>query len=155
MGYRADHIIVLDNGQIATFENGNLKTTSDLIDLTDTMIDGNDNTDISSFVLKDRAVLSKDGAIIVGIIINYNTKEVIGGPDVQSRGLIYLKDADYITKEVGNILEETIKEAVADNRFENMAVRMEAKERITRYLLKETGKRPMILPTIVEININE
>ena len=155
MGYRADHIIVLDNGQIATFENGNLKTTSDLIDLTDTMIDGNDNTDISGFVLKDRAVLSKDGAIIVGIIINYNTKEVIGGPDVQSRGLIYLKDADYIVKEVGKILEDTIKEAVAQNRFENMAVRMEAKERITRYLLKETGKRPMILPTIVEININE
>ncbi|MDD3923536.1 MAG: ribonuclease J [Erysipelotrichaceae bacterium] len=155
MGYRADHIIVLDNGQIATFENGFLKTTSDLIDLTDVMIDGNDNSDISSFVLKDRDVLSKDGAIIVGIVINYNTKEVIGGPDVQSRGLIYLKDADYIVKEVGNILEDTIKEAVADNRFENMAVRMEAKERITRYLLKETGKRPMILPTIVEINISE
>ncbi|MDD2591193.1 MAG: ribonuclease J [Erysipelotrichaceae bacterium] len=155
MGYRADHIIVLDNGQIATFENGFLKTTSDLIDLIDVMIDGNDNSDISSFVLKDRDVLSKDGAIIVGIVINYNTKEVIGGPDVQSRGLIYLKDADYIVKEVGNILEDTIKEAVADNRFENMAVRMEAKERITRYLLKETGKRPMILPTIVEINISE
>ncbi|MPM95810.1 Ribonuclease J 2 [bioreactor metagenome] len=119
------------------------------------MIDGNDNSDISSFVLKDREVLSKDGAIIVGIIINFNTKEVIGGPDVQSRGLIYLKDADYIVKEVGNILEETIKEAVNEKRFENMAVRMEAKERITRYLLKETGKRPMILPTIVEVNIND
>ncbi|MEA5026362.1 MAG: ribonuclease J [Erysipelotrichaceae bacterium] len=155
MGYRADHIIVLDNGQIATFEKGNLKTTSDLIDLSEVMIDGNDNSDISSFVLKDREVLSKDGAIIVGIIINFNTKEVIGGPDVQSRGLIYLKDADYIVKEVGNILEETIKEAVNEKRFENMAVRMEAKERITRYLLKETGKRPMILPTIVEVNIND
>jgi ribonuclease J len=155
MGYRADHIIVLDNGQIATFENGFLKTTSDLIDLNDVMIDGNDNSNISSFVLKDREVLSQDGAIIVGILINFNTKEVIGGPDVQSRGLIYLKDADYIVKEVGIILEDTIKEAVAANRFENMAVRMEAKDRITRYLLKETGKRPMILPTIVEINITE
>ncbi|MEA5017485.1 MAG: ribonuclease J [Erysipelotrichaceae bacterium] len=153
MGYRADHIIVLDNGQIASFENGLLKTTSDLIDLNEVMIDSNYNTDVSSFVLKDRDVLSKDGAIIVGIIINYNTKEVIGGPDVQSRGLIYLKDADYIVKEVGNILEETIKEAVEQKRFENMAIRMEAKERITRYLLRETGKRPMILPTIVEINI--
>lgn len=153
MGYRADHIIVLDNGQIASFENGLLKTTSDLIDLNEVMIDSNYNTDVSSFVLKDRDVLSKDGAIIVGIIINYNTKEVIGGPDVQSRGLIYLKDADYIVKEVGNILEETIKEAVEQKRFENMAIRMEAKDRITRYLLRETGKRPMILPTIVEINI--
>ncbi len=153
MGYRADHIIVLDNGQIASFENGLLKTTSDLINLNEVMIDSNYNTDVSSFVLKDRDVLSKDGAIIVGIIINYNTKEVIGGPDVQSRGLIYLKDADYIVKEVGNILEETIKEAVEQKRFENMAIRMEAKDRITRYLLRETGKRPMILPTIVEINI--
>jgi ribonuclease J len=53
------------------------------------------------------------------------------------------------------MVERIIIEAVAGNRYENMAVRMEAKEKITRYVFKETGKHPMILPVIVEINSNE
>lgn len=155
MGYRADHIVVLDNGQIATFDGHTLVSTSDLIDTAEVMIGSDSNMDISSFVLKDREVLSQDGVIIVGVALNYNTKDVIAGPDIQSRGLIYLKDADYIIKEVGNILLSTIQEAKEENRFENMQVRMEAREKISRYLLRETGKRPMILPAIVEINISE
>jgi len=155
MGYFADKIIVLDNGQVATFEKGLLKTTSDMIEVEELLIDGNDNLDSSGFVLRDRETLSTDGVIIIGVVVNYKTKEVIGGPDIQSRGLIYLKDADYIIKEVGNIIEDTIVTAVQENRYENMAVRMESKEKITKYLLKETGKRPMILPAIVEINASE
>ncbi|MEG1463094.1 MAG: ribonuclease J, partial [Anaerorhabdus sp.] len=106
-------------------------------------------------VLKDRETLSTDGAIVVGIVINHKTKEVIGGPDIQSRGVIYLKDADYIMKEVGNILENCINDAVRENRYENMTCRMEARDRISKYVLKETGKKPMILPAIVEINTTE
>ena len=119
------------------------------------MIDGNDNLDASGMVLRDRDTLSTDGAIIVGIVINHQTKEVIGGPDIQSRGVIYLKDADYILKEIGNIMERTINELVAEKKYENIGARMEAKDRIVRYVLKETGKRPMILPVIIEINVTE
>jgi len=76
-------------------------------------------------------------------------------PDIQSRGVIYLKDADYILKEIGNIMERTINELVAEKKYENIGARMEAKDRIVRYVLKETGKRPMILPVIIEINVTE
>ena len=155
MGYKPDRIIILDNGQFATFEDGRLKSTKDSIKLNDTLIDGNDKLDVQGMVLRDRETLSTDGAIVVGVFLNFNTKEIIGGPDVQSRGVIYLKDADYIINEIANILINTINEAVAENRYENMAIRMEAKEKISKYILKETGKRPMILPAIVEINIED
>ena len=154
-GFFADRIVVLDNGQVALFEDKILKNTSTILPLEDLMIDGNESLDISGMVLKDRVSLSTDGAIIVGVVVNYATKEVIGGPDVQSRGFIYLKDADYIVKEIGNMVERIIIDAVAAGKYENMAVRMEAKEKITRYVYKETGKHPMILPVIVEINISE
>ena len=153
MGYKPDRIIILDNGQIANFEDGRLTSTRDVIKLNDTLIDGNDKLDVQGMVLKDREILSTDGAIVLGVFLNFKTKEIIGGPDVQSRGVIYLKDADYIVNEIGNILINTINEAVAERRYENMATRMEAKEKISRYMLKETGKRPMILPAIVEINL--
>lgn len=154
-GFTADRILVLDNGQVAKFENGVLKDVSEIIPLEEVMIDGNDNLDASGMVLRDRDILSTDGAIIVGVVINHQTKEVIGGPDIQSRGVIYLKEADYILKEIGNIMERTINELVAEKRYENIGARLEAKDRIVRYVLKETGKRPMILPVIIEINVTE
>ena len=155
MGYPANNIIVLDNGQVATIEDGQLKRGYDSVPVGDILVDGNDSLDASGMVLKDRELLSTDGAIVVGVVINHMTKEIIGGPDVQSRGVIYLKDADYIIKEIGNIMERTIDEAVEADRYDNLQCRAEAREKISRYVLKETGKRPMILPAIVEINTTD
>lgn len=153
MGYSPDRILILENGQIATFEDKILNSVSDRIELDDTMIDGKENWDMTGVVLKDREVLSTDGVMVIGVGINHRTKEIINGPDVQTRGLIYLKDAEYIIKEVGEIMERTIEEAVKENRYENMATRTEARDKISKYLMKETGKRPMILPVIMEINL--
>ena len=155
MGYPANNIIVLDNGQIATIEDGQLERSYDLIDVPEVLIDGNANIDSQGMILKDRELLSTDGAIVVGVVMNFQTKAIIGGPDVQSRGVIYLKDADYIIKEIGNIMERTITESVANGTYDNMACRAEVREKISRYVLKETGKRPMILPAILEINTKD
>ena len=152
MGYSAANIIVMDNGQVAEINDGVLARSFDEVPVDNIMVDGNDKLDESGMILKDRELLSTDGAIVVGIVINHGTKEIIGGPDVQSRGVIYLKDADYIVKEIGNIMERTIDEAVAEGRYDNMSCRAEAREKISRYVMRETGKRPMILPAIVEIN---
>lgn len=153
VGYGADRILVLDNGQVAVFENKILTSVSERIELEDTLIDGKENWDVTGVVLKDREVLSTDGVMIVGVGVNFKNKEIINGPDVQTRGLIYLKDADYIIKEVGNMMEECIIAAVKEKRYDNLAVRAEARDKITKYLMKETGKRPMVLPVILEINL--
>ena len=155
MGYRADKIIVLDNGQIATIEDGQLSKHYSNLSLEDVLIDGKENLDASGMVLKDREILSTDGAIIIGLAVNFKTKKIIGGPDVQSRGVIYLKDADYLVKEIGNIFEDVVNTAVKEKRYDNLTCRSEARDRISRYVLKETGKKPMILPAIVEINTKE
>ncbi|MFI3284482.1 MAG: ribonuclease J, partial [Erysipelotrichaceae bacterium] len=155
MGYTPDRIVILDNGQIASIQEGHLKSTKEFLQLEETMIDGNEKLDVGGMVLKDRDTLSTDGVIVVGVVINHRTKELIGGPDVQSRGVIYLKDADYIMKQLGDILINTINTAVSEKRYENMQARMDAKDKMNRYMVKETGKRPMILPAIVEINLSE
>lgn len=155
MGYPANNIIVMGNGQAATIENGLLSKNFGKVQTDNVMVDGGENLDAAGMVLKDRELLSTDGAIIVGVVVNHATKEIIGGPDVQSRGVIYLKDADYIVKEVGNIMEKTINDAVKEKRYDNLECRAEAREKIARYIMKSTGKRPMILPAIVEINTTD
>ena len=152
MGYPANNIIVLDTGQIATIEDGTVARKLDSIDVDDVFVNGNENLDAGGMVLKDREVLSTDGAIIVGVVVNHVTKQIIGGPDVQSRGVIYLKDADYIIKEIGKIMENVINTAAEAGTYDNMNCRAEARDKISRYVMKETGKKPMILPAIVEIN---
>ncbi|MEG0527510.1 MAG: ribonuclease J, partial [Longicatena sp.] len=153
MGLSADRILILDNGQVALFKDRILKSVAERLELEDTLIDGKENWDVTGVVLKDREVLSTDGVMVIGVGVNFKNKEVINGPDVQTRGLIYLKDADYIIKEVGNIMETCIANAVKEHRYDNLTVRAEARDKITKYLVKETGKRPMVLPVILEINL--
>ena len=155
MGLLAKDIIVLDNGQIASFENGEFKDSKKFIRLEDVLIDGKEHLDTSGLVLRDRQTLATDGVVIAGVVINFFNKKVVGGPDIQSRGVIYLKDAENIMKEVGNILINIIESAVKDGSYDNVAARTEARDLISKYIFKETGKRPMILPVIIEIKEKE
>lgn len=125
------------------------------LELHETMIDGKENWDMAGVVLKDREILSTDGVLILAIGIDAKTKKVINGPDVQTRGLIYLKDADYITKDVAKIMEDTIEEDVSKKNYDNMETRGRIRDKVSRYLYKQTAKRPMILPVIMEINRNK
>lgn len=153
MGIMPTNIVILDNGQIAEFHDGRLKSTSQILKLEDVLIDGKDHLDSSGLVLRDRQILATDGAIIVGMVINQKNKQILGGPDVQSRGLIYLKEAENIVSEIGNILEKTIQTMVKENKYTNIDARNEARDGISKFIYKQTGKRPMVLPVIIEINV--
>ena len=155
MGYDPSRIIILDNGQVATFENRKLVSCAMELELHETMIDGKENWDMAGVVLKDRETLSTDGVMILAIGINAKTKKIINGPDVQSRGLIYLRDAEYITGDVAKIMEDTINEAVENKTYDNLETRNLIRDKVSKYLYKQTAKRPMILPVILEINLNK
>ena len=152
MGYNPNNILILDNGQVAQFENGRLVSCRMEMELQETPIDGNKDWDMAGVVLKDREILSTDGVIILAVGIDAKTNKIINGPDVQTRGLIYLRDAEYITKDVAKIMEDTITADVEKKKYDNMETRGHIRDKVTKYLLKQTKKRPMILPVIMEIN---
>ena len=152
MGIPPENILILDNGQVAEFEEGNLVLYEVKMNLHETMIDGKENWDMAGVVLKDREILSTDGVMILAIGLDAKTKKIINGPDIQTRGLIYLKDAEYITKDVAKIMEDTIEEAVKNKTYENLQVRSDIRDKVSKYLFKQTAKRPMVLPVILEIN---
>ena len=152
MGIPPEHILLLDNGQVATFEDRHLVNTEEVMELHDTLIDGKENWDMAGVVLKDREILSTDGVMILAIGLDAHTKKIINGPDIQSRGLIYLKDAEYINNDCAKIMEDTITSEVAKHTYENLECRAAIREKVARYLVKQTAKRPMILPVILEIN---
>ena len=151
MDYTPDRVILLDNGQIATFRKRGLISLSDVLKLDDTLIDGDENWDVTGVVLKDREILSTDGVMIIGVTLDNKTHEIVSGIDIQTRGLIYLRDADYLLKEVEKITSDVICDDVKNRVYQNLECRSNIREKVQRYLSKETGKRPMVLPVILEV----
>lgn len=151
-GMLANNIHVLDNGKQITFENGKVESILQTAEVDDVYVDGKGFLDSGGLVIRDREILGTDGSIVIGVAVDFKTKAIIGGPDVQSRGVIYLKDADYVIRECGNIIQRVITKAVKDNKYDNATARNEARDQMNKYVYKMTGKRPMILPVIIEIN---
>lgn len=151
-GMSKEQVVLLENGQMAIFENRLLKSSDQYCPVDETLIDGKETWEVAGVVLKDREMLSTDGVMVVGVGVDQRTKEIINGPDVQTRGLIYLKDAEHIIREVTTITEDHILRAVYMKQYDNLTLRAEIRDRISRYLQKETGKRPMILVVIMEFS---
>ncbi|MGM9947103.1 ribonuclease J [Floccifex sp.] len=152
MDYSPSEIVILDNGQVATFENKKLRSCSMEMDLHENLIDGKEGWDMAGVVLKDREILSTDGVMILAIGIDSKTKKIINGPDVQTRGLVYLKEAEYLNSDVSKIMEQTIEDAVKNRTYNNLDTRNEIRDKVARYLFNKIGKKPMILSVILEIN---
>lgn len=151
MGIDDDNIIIVDNGERITFTNGQLESTRDIFDIEDTMIDGIGIGDVGLKVIDDRIQLANDGVVIIGLTISKQTKEIIATTDCQTRGFVYLKDAEHIIKQIISICENTI-DVLKDNpNIDINEVRMMMKDACVKYIYKETGKKPVFISVIIEI----
>lgn len=151
MGIDNDHIVILDNGEKCTFENGQLDENREVIEIEDVMIDGIGVGDVGEKVIDDRIQLSNDGIVVVGVTIDSRTKEIIAQTDCQTRGFVYLKDSGYVIKEIINICEGVVSKLKDDPQMDVQDIRNEMKELSMRYIMKETGKKPVFIGVVVEI----
>ncbi len=146
-----ENIPIIDNGEILTFKNGVLEDYRDTIEVEDVMIDGIGVGDVGDKVIDDRIQLSNDGVVVIGVTIDSKKREIIANTDVQSRGFVYLKDSKHIIKGVIDIAEKCVAQMKGDYTLEAIEVRQEIKDKASKYITKETGKRPVILPIIIEV----
>ena len=146
-----ENIPIIDNGEILTFKNGVLEDYRDTIEVEDVMIDGIGVGDVGDKVIDDRIQLSNDGVVVIGVTIDSKKREIIANTDVQSRGFVYLKDSEHIIKGIIDIAEKCVAQMKDDYTLEAIEVRQEIKDKVSKYITKETGKRPVILPIIIEV----
>lgn len=146
-----ENIPIIDNGEILTFKNGVLEDYRDTIEVEDVMIDGIGVGDVGDKVIDDRIQLSNDGVVVIGVTIDSKKREIIANTDVQSRGFVYLKDSEHIIKGIIDIAEKCVAQMKGDYTLEAIEVRQEIKDKASKYITKETGKRPVILPIIIEV----
>ena len=151
MSIKDDYIIIVDNGEIITFNDGKLQDYRDSITIEDVMIDGLGIGDVGVKVIDDRNQLQNDGVVIIGMTIDGKTKEIVANTDVQTRGFIYLKDSENIVRAIIEMAEKELEAYKKDDNGDIRDVRQTIKDKANRYIIKETGKRPVILPVIIEL----
>lgn len=151
IGIPKENILLKLNGDVVEFENGVLKESFNKVDLQDIMIDGTAVGDIGELVLKDREMLSDNGIVVVCATLDRKTKEILAGPEILTRGFVYVKDSGDLIKEVESISLEKIKENINNNYVEFNKIKNAIREDVGKYLYYETECKPMIITVIQEV----
>jgi ribonuclease J len=151
-GIKKENIILKLNGDVATFVDGNLTEDLEHIKVDDVLIDGKSQNDIGELVLKDREMLAENGIVIVCATLNKDTKEIIAGPEVLTRGFIYVKDNMDVLAESQKISEEVIKKNTAPGtKVDYNHIKQDIRDELGRYFYTETECRPIIITVMQEV----
>ena len=115
VGIKDDNILLKLNGQVVTFINGNLVDNGELVHADDIFIDGKTIGDVGELVIKDREILSENGVVIVSVTLDKNTKEIVAGPEIYTRGFVFVKENINLIKEAEKKSLDIIKENTKPN----------------------------------------
>jgi len=151
VGYTDENIILKLNGMITEFRNGKLVETDEFVKIDEILIDGKTVGDISELVIKDRELLSDNGIVLVSATLDKKTKKILAGPEILTRGFIYVKENIDIIKEAEKISLEVINENIKNNYVEFNKIKLGIREKLGKYLYKETECKPMILIVMQEV----
>lgn len=151
VGIAPENIILKENGEIATIKGGKLIENYSKVPCGVISIDGNSSDDIGEVVLKDREMLSDNGILIVSATLSKKTKELIAGPEILTRGFIYVKDSTELINTIKSKCSEIIKNNTHSNYVEYNKIKLSIRDEIGKYLSEQTGNKPMIISVLQEI----
>lgn len=149
-GIPSDHIYLLDRGDVVQYKDHNMTLLSS-VPAANTLIDGSGVGDIGNVVLKDRRILSEDGIFVVIVTISRSEGKILAGPEVISRGFIFMKQSDEIIAASQDLVRQVVEKQLKDQKhFDWSKLKNDIRDSLSRYLYKETQRRPMVLPVIEE-----
>ena len=151
LGIPDSNILLKQNGDIVEIDNGVLQDNFKNIKINDVLIDGKSNDDVGDLVIKDRQMLSENGIVLISATISKKTREILVGPEVTTRGFIYIKDSKDMINEIKNISLDVITRNITDRYVEYTKIKTEIREELGKYLYNETECKPMIIAVIQEV----
>jgi len=150
VGIPEENVLISSNGNVIELTRDSIKCT-ETVTAGRVLVDGLGVGDVGSIVLRDRKTLSNDGLIVIAVSVDSVTKEIVAGPDVVSRGFVYVKESEELMSglndHVCDILERCYLAGIRDFN----TVKMRIKDGAAKYLYTRTHRSPMILPVIMEV----
>ena len=116
------------------------------------LVDGLGVGDVGSIVLRDRKHLAEDGLIICFATVDRRSGEILAGPDLVSRGFVYVRESEELMEKSKRLLAETLQQCLDRDMHEWNAIKTKMKEALGEYIYRETKRDPMILPIMMELD---
>lgn len=151
LGLPDSNILLKQNGDIVTFVDGKIVDDFAKIKVNDILIDGKSNDDIGDLVIKDREMLSENGIVLISATVDKHDKVLLVGPEVTTRGFIYVKDSQDMIREIKHICEEIINRNINPKFIDFNQIKVEIREELSKYLYQETECKPMIIAVVQEV----
>lgn len=149
VGLQKSQIFIADKGDIIEYKNGKMRMTG-RVQAGNVLIDGIGVGDVGNIVLRDRKLLSQDGIFIVVVTLNRAQKKIASGPEILSRGFVYVRESEQLMEEAADMAREVIEKYVGKETFEWTNIKQEIRDTLNQYLFQKTKRRPMIIPIIME-----
>ena len=150
LGYTSKNTFIMQNGKVLEL-NENMAKFNGNVPVGKVMVDGLGVGDVGNIVLRDRQHLSSDGLIIVVLTMDSSTGEIVAGPDVISRGFVYVRESENLMDEVKGVLREVVKECEGLDIRDWTSIKNLIKENLRSYIFQKTKRNPMIIPIVMEV----
>jgi len=152
MGYDPSAVLSIENGDVVEFTQNSARVVG-TVTAGSVLVDGIGVGDVGNVVLRDRQQLAADGVMVVAATIDRSTRKVIAGPDIISRGFVYVKESEGLLSQAELKVSVALHKALQDT-ADWVALRSAIREPLANFLYEKTRRRPMILPVLLEANRN-
>ena len=150
MGVPKENIFKLENGKILEMDKNSAEFTG-MVQSGIILVDGLGIGDVGNVVLRDRQHLSQDGLIIVVLTMNGGSGEVIAGPDVISRGFVYVRESENVMDEIKAVVRHEVHKCEEQGIRDWATIKNSIRENLREYIFSKTKRNPMIIPIVMEI----
>ena len=150
LGIPAKNIFITHNGRTLELSENEAKFTTS-VPSGKVLVDGLGVGDVGNIVLRDRQHLSQDGLIVIVLTMDSSTGEIVSGPDVISRGFVYVRESENLMEEVKKVIKDEVAEFEANHVTDWSTIKSTLKDNLRDYIFQKTKRDPMILPIIMEV----
>ncbi|MFA5157666.1 MAG: ribonuclease J [Patescibacteria group bacterium] len=154
VGIPEDNVLVSDNGQIIEFEGGKGTLTNKRVPASYVMVDGLGIGDVGNIVLRDRKAMAEDGIFVVIVTVSHETGQIVTSPDIISRGFIYMRENENLVHKARAEIKRLFAKHAATGqkaRGDWNLIKTKLREELGDFLYKETERRPMVIPVVIEV----
>ena len=150
LGIPKDNVFILESGDVLELDSESAKVTGK-VSVGAILVDGLGVGDVGNIVLRDRQHLAEDGILIVVLALDGASGELVSGPDIVSRGFVYVRESDELMDEARALLQETMERLQDRGTTDWGKIKSSIKDNLSDFVWRKTKRRPMILPIIMEV----
>lgn len=150
LGVDKDNIFILSSGDVLELSQGEGKVI-DHVQAQGIFVDGLGVGDVGNIVLRDRQLLSENGLLIVVVALERNSNQILAGPDIVSRGFVYVRESENLMDEARQVVQDALDRCMSHNITDWGKIKGSIKDSLSDYVWKQTKRNPMILPIIMEV----